>query len=106
MDVLFSRIEHYCFQGHTHIPGVFTRERFIGVEACDYRCPLGEEKLMINVGSVGQPREGDARACYVILKENEIVFRRVDYPVTTTVEKILAIPELDRSFADRLLMGQ
>ena len=61
---------------------------------------------MINVGSVGQPRDGDARACYVILKENEIVFRRVDYPVTTTVEKILAIPELDRSFADRLLMGQ
>jgi predicted phosphodiesterase len=106
MDALFDRVDRYCFQGHTHVPGVFTRDRFIGLEDCDYDYPLGQEKLMINVGSVGQPRDGDPRACYAIVTDEQVVFRRVEYSVGETAEKIQAISDLDDSFGERLLSGE
>jgi predicted phosphodiesterase len=69
MDALFDRIPLYCFQGHTHIPGVFTEgNEFITPEECSHVFPLTREKTMINVGSVGQPRDSDPRACYAILE--------------------------------------
>ncbi len=97
MDALFDRIERYCFQGHTHIPGVFTGSgEFITPEECDYHFRLTGEKAMFNVGSVGQPRDSDPRACYAIVHEGDdpmVEFRRVEYPLDTTVEKIYSISE-------------
>ena len=63
---------------------------------------------MINVGSVGQPRDGDPRACYTILDEDEgiIHFRRVQYDVVSTQHKIYAVPELDNMLGDRLASGR
>ncbi len=70
MERLFQLVEKYCFQGHTHVPGVFTEGyQFFAPEEIDYQYTLGEGKVMINVGSVGQPRDGDPRACYVILED-------------------------------------
>jgi Calcineurin-like phosphoesterase superfamily domain len=70
MERLFQLIERYCFQGHTHVPGVFTEGfQFYAPEEIDNEYTLGEGKVMINVGSVGQPRDGDNRACYVILDD-------------------------------------
>lgn len=107
MANLFGRIERFCFQGHTHIPGVFTENgEFFGPEECDYRYPLDGPKLMVNVGSVGQPRDSDPRSCYVIMSDTEIVFRRVEYPLERTVEKIYAEPELDNMLGDRLREGR
>ncbi len=106
LERLFSLFPRLCFHGHTHVPGVFTpRPEFFSPEDVEYEFPLGQEKLMVNVGSVGQPRDGDARACYVILEEDRIRFRRVEYPVEKTIEKIYAIPELDNSLGDRLRLG-
>ena len=60
----------YCFQGHTHVPGIFTESfQFFSPEEIDQEYTLGEGKLMVNVGSVGQPRDGDNRACYVIFED-------------------------------------
>ncbi len=107
MEALFSRIEQYCFQGHTHIPGVFTsRMEFITPEECNYVFRLRGEKTMINVGSVGQPRDSDRRACYVILDDEGITYRRVEYPVEVTRDKIYAVPELDNMLGDRLMNGR
>lgn len=107
MDALFERFEHACFQGHTHIPGVFTSKReFVSPEECEYRFDLTGVQAMVNVGSVGQPRDGDPRSCYVILDGEKISFRRVEYPVETTVRKIHAIPELDKMLGDRLRSGR
>ena len=109
MDALFGRVERYCFQGHTHIPAVFTESReFITPEECNYEYHLGEEKVMINVGSVGQPRDNDPRACYVILdREAKIVaFRRVEYDIDRTSKKIYDVPELDNMLGDRLKTGR
>lgn len=107
IEALFGRIEKYCFQGHTHIPGVFTESReFFSPEECGHEFTFGDEKLMVNVGSVGQPRDGDPRACYVILEEEKVTFRRVDYDVETTSQRIYDIPELDNMLGDRIKSGR
>lgn len=107
MDALFSRVEQYCFQGHTHLPGVFTEQNeFISPEECGYKYELGQGKLMVNVGSVGQPRDGDPRACYVILHDDHLIFRRLEYPLDETIRKIYSIPELDNQLGDRLRSGR
>lgn len=87
MDALFNRIQKYCLQGHTHLPGVFTPDyRFITPEECNYQHRLGNEKAMINVGSVGQPRDGDPRACAMLLDLDADVaeWRRIPYDIERT----------------------
>ena len=107
LEKIFALIERYAFQGHTHVPGVFTEDgRFLDPEEIAGRYPLPSGKMMVNVGSVGQPRDGDPRACYVILTDNQVEFRRVGYPVEKTMEKIYKIPELDPFLADRLQDGR
>jgi predicted phosphodiesterase len=107
LERLFSLIERYCFQGHTHVPGVFTEDgRFLSPDEINGHYPLPGGKAMFNVGSVGQPRDGDPRACYVLLDERVVEFRRVPYPVERTMEKIYAIDELDPFLADRLKDGR
>ena len=61
---------------------------------------------MVNVGSVGQPRDGDPRACYLLLTDDAIEFRRVPYPIEKTAEKIYAVSELDPFLGDRLKEGR
>ena len=60
----------------------------------------------MNVGSVGQPRDGDWRACYVTVDGWDVTWHRVPYDVDTTVAKIYAIPELDNFLGDRLREGR
>lgn len=107
MQSLFGRIELFCFQGHTHVPGVFTESgEFISPEECGYCYSLSDAKAMINVGSVGQPRDSDPRACYTILEDRQIRFRRVEYPIEETIAKIYAQPSLDNMLGDRLREGR
>ena len=61
---------------------------------------------MVNVGSVGQPRDGDPRSCYVVLTDDQLTFRRVDYGVDTTAAKIYENPELDNMLGDRIREGR
>jgi len=107
MDALFRLVEHYCFQGHTHVPGLFTEScSFLSPEEVDYAYRLDGRKLLCNVGSVGQPRDGDPRACYVLLDGDTIHYRRVEYGVEATIKKIQSIPDLDNFLAERLRQGR
>jgi len=110
MEALFDRIDRCCFQGHTHIPGIFTDSgEFITPDECDYQFQMTGAKAMFNVGSVGQPRDSDPRACYAILDEADgvtVEFRRVEYPRDITVQKIYDIPSLDNMLGDRLRSGR
>ncbi len=107
MEKIFALIERYAFQGHTHVPGVFTEDfRFLSPDEINYEFRLTGAKCMVNVGSVGQPRDGDPRACYVILEDDLVRFRRVEYPFDTTIQKIYAVPELDNFLGDRLRDGR
>ena len=107
LETLFNLVPKYCFQGHTHIPGVFTTGmEFITPEDCNYEYRLTGQKAMINVGSVGQPRDTDCRTCYVIVDEDTVIFRRLDYPINAVSQKIYAIDSLDNMLGDRLLAGR
>ncbi len=109
LKALMSRFEQYCFQGHTHIPGIFRESAsFVPPEGEQFVYQLSEEKCMINVGSVGQPRDEDPRACYVILdtETDTITYHRVEYDAQKTRDKIYAIPDLDNMLGDRLLHGR
>lgn len=107
LEKIFSLIPKHCFQGHTHVPGVFTEDsRFYSPTDLGGRYRLTDQKAMINVGSVGQPRDSDTRSCYVVVDEETVEFRRVEYPIDTTVAKIHSIPELDDFLGDRLREGR
>ena len=106
LQPVFDRIRRVCFAAHTHLPGVFTENftfthptEFFGVYM------LGSGKVLINVGSVGQPRDNDNRACYVTFDGDSVVFRRVEYDYQRTIRKIRAVPDLHPSLADRLAEG-
>jgi diadenosine tetraphosphatase ApaH/serine/threonine PP2A family protein phosphatase len=89
------------------VPGIFTEDgRFLSPDEVGGRYPLPNTKIMVNVGSVGQPRDGDSRACYILLTDNQIEFRRVAYQIEKTAEKIYAITELDPFLGDRLKEGR
>ncbi len=112
MDRIFALVERYCFQGHTHVPGIFTESfpedmyQFHAPDEIDYVYKLDGRKTLCNVGSVGQPRDGDWRACYVLLDGETIRYRRLEYDIDTTVKKIYAIPDLDNFLGDRLRDGR
>ena len=109
MEKLFSMVPRICFQGHTHVPGVFTQDlRFIRPTETGSGYEVGDEqvRLMVNVGSVGQPRDGDPRSCYVVYDEKTIEFRRVEYDVERTISAINAEPDLDDYLGMRLREGR
>jgi diadenosine tetraphosphatase ApaH/serine/threonine PP2A family protein phosphatase len=107
MADLFARVRGCCFLGHTHQPGVFT-EQVVGFY--EFILPASFRragyKAIINVGSVGQPRDGDWRACYVLFDGESVHFRRIEYDVETTVRKIHGTAGLDALLGDRLRDGR
>jgi len=103
-----ERVGHLCFVGHTHVPGVF-------IDAPDFYSPdelegvyevNPERKAIVNVGSVGQPRDRDRRASYVVVEPGKVRFVRVAYPVEETAKKVKAVKELDSYLGQRLLEGR
>lgn len=112
MERIFGLVSQYCFQGHTHIPGVFTEDlNFVAPEEVDMEYKLGDQKALVNVGSVGQPRNGDNRSSYVILDGDDdsgytVKFQRVEYDFDATAKKIYEIPDLDNFLGDRLRDGR
>ena len=107
IERIFSLVDNYCFQGHTHIPGVFTEDlNFYFPADINQRYEIGNSKVLVNVGSVGQPRDGDRRSSYVMIDGNTIHFKRVEYDVNQTANKIYNIPELDNFLGDRLKEGR
>lgn len=106
-------VQRYCFCGNTHIPGVFVepveasaRWQHFTPEQAKHFWRFDGRKTILNVGSVGQPRDGDWRACYVTVDGWDVTWHRVPYDVDTTVTKIYAIPELDNFLGDRLREGR
>jgi len=106
--LLFERVQHICFVGHTHMPGVFLDEPdFYPPDELGGVYPIiDDEKAIINIGSVGQPRDKDNRASYAYVEENKVHFVRLEYDFETTAKKIEAVDKLDNFNADRLREGR
>ncbi len=96
-----------CFHGHTHVPRIFTKAERVQERSAESVVIEPELKYFVNVGSVGQPRDGDWRACYTIFDtvRKLVVFRRVEYDIATTQQKILAAG-LPQMLAERLEDGR
>ena len=95
-----------CFVGHSHLPAVFKETEipeFLD-DAHEHTLDVNFREI-INVGSVGQPRDKNPTACYVVVEGEVVRHRRVDYDFQTTGNKIRAIPELDNYLAERLVHG-
>ncbi len=98
----------WCFVGHTHIPAVFSKKApHILVPEEDKAIKLDPtDKLIINPGSVGQPRDGIAKSSYALLdeKKNEFVLKRVDYDISATQEA-MEKRDLPKNLIERLGVG-
>ena len=129
----FDRLDaRICFVGHTHQPGVFLDDPYFDPPNELPDSPFYEiedERAIINVGSVGQPRDRDPRASYVVITERngvgdegdateslvdqalncsieQVEFVRLEYDIDVTVKQILAEPMLDDMLGHRLYEGR
>jgi predicted phosphodiesterase len=128
----FKRLEEChlaCLVGHTHVPGVFLDDPCF--DPPDELPEMGiysitsEEKAIVNVGSVGQPRDRDPRLCYVVIYEKgeapegyeppevgddesclTLEFIRLEYDIESAARKIYDTPELDDFLGSRLFEGR
>jgi len=107
IESIFTHVEHLAFCGHTHFPGVITEKpSFTSPKELGGGYDITEEKAIINIGSVGQPRDGNPKACYVLLDEDRILWQRVSYDIEKTIEKINKIDCLHPRNGERLREGR
>lgn len=99
--------EQVCFIGHTHVPIVITKSKDEVSIIKDVRVDLVKaDQYLINVGSVGQPRDLKSEACFGVFDLQEQVFElhRVDYPIEKTQAKMEAV-KLPEYLSARLKIG-
>lgn len=101
----------YSFVGHTHIPLVIEqtlRRRQLRAQQPKntMRIKLGRNRLILNPGSVGQPRDGDPRAAYAILDTDEraVEFFRIPYAIEET-QQMMSAAGLPPRLITRLSVG-
>jgi predicted phosphodiesterase len=75
----------YILLGHTHLPMI----RRVG------------SRVVVNPGSVGQPRDGDPRASYAVIEDGAVTLKRASYAVERTIRDLEALP-LDHAVTERL----
>ena len=101
-----SMRESLAFVGHSHVPVVFVDSTPVDYFLLDEFDVPAKAKMMVNVGSVGQPRDLDPRASYAVLDtDRQCVFmRRLAYDIDAAADAILAAG-LPPTNAQRLSMG-
>ena len=111
MTRIGQAFDSLCFHGHTHIAGLFIHQspehwEYLDPGECPDGFAVAGRKVLCNVGSVGQPRDQDPRACYVLFDGATIRFRRVEYDVEATVRKIYDNEQIANFLGDRLREGR
>lgn len=96
-----------CFIGHTHRPAMWVEGEPVGVDITSIENLRPDRRQLVNVGSVGQPRDRDARACYAVYRreQQDIWWRRVPYDVGAAQTAIIEAG-LPPYFAQRLALGR
>jgi predicted phosphodiesterase len=109
-DCLTAQRERVCLIGHSHVACYFTRSDGQPTDGQMAQpgtvLDMSEGEWLVNPGSVGQPRDGDARASYLTLDTDEwrAVYHRVEYPIHQAANAIIEA-ELPRQLAERLYVG-
>jgi diadenosine tetraphosphatase ApaH/serine/threonine PP2A family protein phosphatase len=102
-----SSLPKVTFIGHSHLAKVFALENDDVAEVTATKFKLRPEATyIISVGSVGQPRDYDNRACYAIYdtERQEFELRRIEYDIESAAQKIFEL-RLSRNFGNRLFIG-
>src|SRR5262245_3350916 len=96
-----------CFIGHTHAPRAYIRDGSVKSQVLDKLSIEQGKKYFVNVGSVGQPRDGDWHASYCLFHPDKqlVELRRIEYDIWTAQDKIVAAG-LPQRLADRLALGK
>jgi len=109
LRAVFESFEGVGVAGHTHQPGLHDSDlRFHALDgAGELSLPLEPgRRYFVNVGSTGQPRDGDSRACYAVLEDERVTWHRVEYDFRVTQDKILRTGVLSEILARRLAVGK
>jgi predicted phosphodiesterase len=98
-----------CFVGHTHVPGIFVQDEkgTISYLRDNFVTLIEKSKYIVNVGSVGQPRDSNSQAAYCIYDtvKRQISIKRVSYDIVLAAKKIVSAG-LPGFLAERLLLGR
>lgn len=108
LDADFELIRDIGFIGHTHIPAVFRPDAIserVSARDVTISFPPGT-KALVNVGSVGQPRDDNPDACFVLQEGREVRYRRVSYDQAGAAAKIRAAKVISEVQAERLKYGR
>jgi len=101
--------ESVCFIGHSHVPVVFSlgKDKEILISREESTKLIQDNRYIINVGSVGQPRDGDPRSAFVFFDTDTLTLQlvRVEYDIHTTQRAMLAF-DLPLFLVERLARGQ
>ena len=99
-----------CFVGHSHVPAVYYEDRrFFQPQGTQGPYDLGDldrARAIVNVGSVGQPRDGDPRLCYALFDGKYLTFVRLEYDLVAAQADIQAVEALPEELAQRLAVGR
>ena len=95
-----------CFTGHNHRAFLGTEDAFIYPHEVVSRFHVRGRKLYVCIGSVGQPRDDDPRACYVTFDGDSVEYHRLVYDVESTARLMRKIPQLHPFLAERLFLGE
>lgn len=106
VEVIYSQFETVLMIGDNHQAWVYGSECGLHIPRLGTEKYLfGQEKSIVSVGSVGLPRDGDPRACYVVADATGVEWRRVDYDLDTAVAKIRSLDKYVRNLPERLQQG-
>ena len=111
MRACFAHMDRgICFVGHSHVPAVFYEDHRLflprGTEGpYDLELKSGV-RTIVNVGSVGQPRDGDHRLSYVLFDGSAVTFVRCEYDIAAAQAAIRSVTGLPNFLAERLAVGR
>lgn len=103
MEMNYFR-QKVCFIGHSHVPVIYTKKGTF--HQTPMKLETKSEKYIINVGSVGQPRDGDPKLCFTVYdtETDTCEHVRLNYSISSTYQKIIK-SGLPVFLAERLLKG-
>ena len=108
MAAFGSCADSLIFVGHSHVPGIFLEVagHVVHHRALTFQLQPGV-RCLVNVGSVGQPRDGDPRAAYGLYDSEslQLTMKRIVYPVDGAQQRIINAG-LPASLANRLAVGR
>ena len=111
LKACFAAMERrVCFVGHSHVPAIYFEDgQLLRPKGGEAEYDLGAQdgkRAIVNVGSVGQPRDGDPRLSYVMFDGRRIRFVRLEYDHAAAAAAIRAVSALPEFLAERLAVGR